>query len=89
MKIDIPLNKETKPFLRHSSKPIKSLINSFAKSKDIIQKRKLHKKCPRLQCTVFASGPGDPRSNHAKDTKNGTWCHLALHSIIRYISSVK
>ena len=36
-----------------------------------------------LMSRVFANGPGfNPRSSHSKDSKNDTWCHLALHSAL-------
>ena len=25
----------------------------------------------------------NPRSSHAKDSKNGSWCHLAQHSALQ------
>ena len=32
----------------------------------------------RLECSPMAREPGfNPRSSHTKDSKNGTWCHLA------------
>ena len=31
---------------------------------------------------VYANGPGDLGSSHAKDLENGTWCPFAQHSAL-------
>ena len=36
-----------------------------------------------LMSRVFTNSPGfNPRSNHAKDSKNGTWYRLTYHSAL-------